>query len=288
MKLHLIRHAKTKEAENNIHQNDDVSIIKELVNPSLCSNLKPEKIYSSPYLRARQTAKMLFGDYEVLDFLHEFKSPNLLKGKPREYGFEFWEKYLPDVRKNPDWKFDGSESFNDVINRVVFVNLEIKKEHEKTFLLSEITKLKKEVQEKDKEKPPLKENISTQQKEFTPSSVFSPFSSLINKLLEEKACYQKAIANIKMEDVNRLNQIRENREKYNEECKANPSLEGCTVLVITKEEFLLMEKTDRENLEEKIHLVDEWLGYLHKGQYPPSGNPSDMNFCEYYKAVIAL
>jgi len=118
MKLHLIRHAKTKEAENNIHQNDDVSIIKELVDPVLYSDLKPDKVYSSPFLRAKQTAKMLFGNYEVLDLLHEFRSPNLLKGKPRAYGFEFWEKHLPDVRKNPDWSFDGSESFNDVIERV--------------------------------------------------------------------------------------------------------------------------------------------------------------------------
>lgn len=38
MKVYLIRHAKTKEDENNIHHNDDVSIIKELVDPKLYSN----------------------------------------------------------------------------------------------------------------------------------------------------------------------------------------------------------------------------------------------------------
>jgi len=118
MKVYLIRHAKTKEAENNIHQNDNVSIIKKLVDPKMYSELNPDKVYSSPYKRARQTTEILFGDFEVLDFLHEFKSPNLLKGKPREYGFKFWEKHLPDVRKNPDWSFDGSESFNDVVKRV--------------------------------------------------------------------------------------------------------------------------------------------------------------------------
>lgn len=118
MKIYLIRHAKTKEAEDGIHQNDDVPIIKDAVDPKLYSSLGVDRVYSSPYPRAKQTAEILFGDYEVLDYLYEFKAPNLLKGKPRELGRKFWDKHLPDVRKNPNWKYDGSESWNNIIKRI--------------------------------------------------------------------------------------------------------------------------------------------------------------------------
>jgi len=169
---------------------------------------------------------------------------------------------------------------------VVFINLEIKKEHEKAFLLGEITKLKKEIREREKEKLFLKE-VSTSQQESTSNS------DLISKLLKEKVCYQQAIANIKMEDVDRLNQIRKEKKRISEECEQETDrlerLKKCiSKEEIAKEEALLVQKTDRENFEEEIRSIDEWLSYLYKGQYPPSGNPSDMKFCDFYETTIAL
>lgn len=64
MKLYLIRHAKTKEAEDGIHQNDNVGVIRDLIDPNLVFELKPDKVYSSPLQRAKETAEILFGEYE--------------------------------------------------------------------------------------------------------------------------------------------------------------------------------------------------------------------------------
>lgn len=117
MKVYLIRHARTEDAEMDIHQRDNTPIIFSSVKKDLYKDLKPEKVYTSPLLRARQTAKMLFGDYEVIEYIHEFIRPQQLNGKSHEIGRLFWDKHLAKLRDNPDWKYGGCESFNEIKSR---------------------------------------------------------------------------------------------------------------------------------------------------------------------------
>lgn len=117
MKVYLIRHAKTKDAEKGIPQKFDTPIIKSTIDKLLFAHLSPEKVYSSPMSRARQTAKVLFDSFEILDFIHEFIRPKLLNSMRVEESNRFWKKHLPDIRADHDWKFDGSESFNQIKGR---------------------------------------------------------------------------------------------------------------------------------------------------------------------------
>ena len=117
MRVYLLRHAKTTDSLKGLHQKDDSSVIPDLVWGVDFSNLKYEKVYSSPLLRARQTAELLFNTFEVVDFIHEAKSPRLLYGKPKEFGRKFWDKHLSEFSRDSDWKFDGGESFNEVVTR---------------------------------------------------------------------------------------------------------------------------------------------------------------------------
>ncbi|MFV1917539.1 MAG: histidine phosphatase family protein [Patescibacteria group bacterium] len=117
MKVYLIRHAKTTDSLEGLHQRDDSPIIPDLIEETDFSDLKPEKVYSSPMLRARQTAEILFDTFEIVDFIYEATAPKLLYGKPKEFGRKFWEKHLPEFSEDSDWEFDGSESFNEVRKR---------------------------------------------------------------------------------------------------------------------------------------------------------------------------
>ena len=118
MKVYLIRHARTEDAEKGIHQRNGTRIIADSIDPKKFSDLKPDKVYSSPLTRARQSAKLIFGDYEILDYIYEFVAPKILYGKERSFGKKFWEKHLHEVRENNDWTHDGSESFNEIKARV--------------------------------------------------------------------------------------------------------------------------------------------------------------------------
>jgi broad specificity phosphatase PhoE len=114
MKVYLIRHAKTEDSRNGIHQSADSSIIMDDVDFSIYKDLKPEKVYSSPYLRARQTAEKLFGEYEVLDYTYELKRASSLENKTKKLSHEIWEKVKHEFRLDPDWRYEDGESFNEI------------------------------------------------------------------------------------------------------------------------------------------------------------------------------
>ncbi len=161
---------------------------------------------------------------------------------------------------------------------LVFTCLDIQQEKEKAFLLREIKSLKEEVLKFENKTLTSTQNSNLE--EPTKSSVYNPFSSLIDKLLKEKSCYQTAIANIKMEDIDRLNQLTD------KECNG-PNIYDCLV-EIAKEMSILSPKTNRKAFENKIELINEMLNSLYKGQYPSKGNPN-INFCNssIYKSIIA-
>lgn len=113
MKVYLIRHAKTEDSANGIHQSDNSSIITDGVDFSIYKDLHPEKVYSSPQARAKETAEKLFGEYEVLDYIYELKRPNSLIGKEKKVSHEMWKKVEYEFRKDPNWRYEDGESFNE-------------------------------------------------------------------------------------------------------------------------------------------------------------------------------
>jgi len=164
----------------------------------------------------------------------------------------------------------------------VFTYLDVQKEREKAFLLGEIDNLKENVLKLESKTSTSTQNSNLE--ESTKSSAYNPFSSLIDKLLKERACYQTAIANIKMKDVDRLNQLTKG------ECKPN---DYACLLKVSRENahewLLLSQKTDRKGFEDKIELINNMLNSLYKGQYPSEGDPNNINFCNssIYKSITA-
>jgi broad specificity phosphatase PhoE len=116
MKLYLIRHAKTIDSEEGKSQSPDAIIDETSVEKGLYSDLKVDKVYCSPLVRATRTADLLFGkgNYEIVDYIYEYIRPKFLDGKSREEARKFWDWGLLEYRKDPNWKYDGSESFNEI------------------------------------------------------------------------------------------------------------------------------------------------------------------------------
>ncbi len=116
MKLYLIRHAKTIESGEGKSQSPDARIDASTVRKNVFSDLKIDKVYCSPLIRATETADLIFGkgNYEIVDYIYEYIRPRCLEGKTREEARKFWDWGLLEYRKDPNWKFDGSESFNDI------------------------------------------------------------------------------------------------------------------------------------------------------------------------------
>lgn len=167
----------------------------------------------------------------------------------------------------------------------LFTTLEIKQEQEKDNLLNEIYKIKQDIKG-------LQNQISTPSSTIaSTSSTNNPFSLLIDKLLKERSCYQTAIANIKMEDVNRLNQLTQEQTQPNCDPKSPTCLQQKidAIQKNSKEISTLKQKTDRTGFEDRIESINEMLNSLYQGQHPSKGIPSSINFCnsDIYKSIVA-
>jgi len=117
MKVYLIRHALSKDAKKGISQRDDTPIMEDGIKENYYKDLEFDKVYCSPLLRAQQTAEKLFGNFEIVDYIYEYKRPAKLDGVPRKEARKFWEKHWNESTTNPDWSYDGSESFNTIVKR---------------------------------------------------------------------------------------------------------------------------------------------------------------------------
>ncbi|HUW24834.1 MAG TPA: histidine phosphatase family protein [Patescibacteria group bacterium] len=125
MKLYLIRHGESQDAKNGITQRTDSPLSEVAIDQLkiVKENLKGisfDRVFSSPFPRALQTAKELFPgqDIRVLDYLHEYIRPECLNGVEKEIGKHFWEVEHKEDKYFPDWKYDGCESFNGIVSRV--------------------------------------------------------------------------------------------------------------------------------------------------------------------------
>jgi len=122
MRIFFIRHGKTTDYVNGMRQSNSSELheasIKLLKDKKDYEQITFNTVYSSHYIRAIQTAELLFPKYkiEVLDFIHEFIPPTCLDGLTRKESDEFWLTHLTNIYK-PEWSYDGSESFNDIVIR---------------------------------------------------------------------------------------------------------------------------------------------------------------------------
>lgn len=125
MDIYLIRHGRTPEYENGLTQRHDSNLSED--GRKWIEKLKPEykkikfdKIYHSPWPRARQTAEILFSDIipiEELDYIHEYRKPLALEGIEMIEADQYWRNNWDNLLK-PQWRPDDGESFNDILARV--------------------------------------------------------------------------------------------------------------------------------------------------------------------------
>lgn len=125
MKVYLIRHARTRDAEDQLSQRHTTSIIVDSQTLDKIERVKTkigsvDMVYCSPLKRARETANLIFGKnaYKVLDYIEEFGTPKEIIGKPREYAVDYWQVKHKEDKMDINWKPIGGESFSSIANRV--------------------------------------------------------------------------------------------------------------------------------------------------------------------------
>ncbi len=125
MKVYLIRHARTRDAEDQLAQRHVTPIVIDSETLDKVEQVKNkiktvDIVYCSPLKRAQETADLIFGKkkYEVLDFIREYETPSEIIGKPRELVANFWELTHKRDKININWKPEGGESFSSVAKRV--------------------------------------------------------------------------------------------------------------------------------------------------------------------------
>lgn len=123
MKLYLIRHGKTIDHYNGKRQSYDSELHQEsillLKDRKDFKDIQFDALYSSPQKRALQTTEALFPEqqYNVLDFIYEYKPPSFMDSLSMEEAGKWWEQHLEDIY-NPEWRPEDGESFNDIIARI--------------------------------------------------------------------------------------------------------------------------------------------------------------------------
>jgi len=124
MKVYLIRHAKTRDAENQLTQKITTPVV---INTETLNKVKQAKnkieavetVYCSPMKRAKETADLIFGkdSYKILDFIQEYRTPKEIIGKPKGYATRFWEVKHKKDKMDIDWTPEGGESFASIAKR---------------------------------------------------------------------------------------------------------------------------------------------------------------------------
>jgi broad specificity phosphatase PhoE len=124
MKVYLIRHARTRDAEDLLTQRHTTPIVVDSETLDKVEQVKNkigdvDFVFCSPLQRARETADLIFGEgnYKVLDFIQEYKTPKEIIGKPRKFATDYWEVIHKQDKMNIYWEPKGGESFFSVAKR---------------------------------------------------------------------------------------------------------------------------------------------------------------------------
>jgi broad specificity phosphatase PhoE len=147
MKVYLIRHAKTEDAEKELNQRDSTQIILNKKTQELAKQIRStigplDVVYCSPMIRAKETADLLFGkgEYKILSFIAEYKTPKEIVGKPKKDTYNFWGVEHKKDKMNIYWKPKGGESFSSIANRVeklyqFLIKEKLRKKHKKVAIV---------------------------------------------------------------------------------------------------------------------------------------------------------
>ncbi|RLC35023.1 hypothetical protein DRH14_01760 [Candidatus Shapirobacteria bacterium] len=141
MNIYFVRHGQSEGNKKKIYQGDGVCLSEKGVNQAKTvakrlRNYDIDVIYSSPYLRAKQTAEIISEELnlpvEYWDKLKELKRPSVLEGL--EYSHPKAGKIKKIMSENEniaDWKYEDGESFNDLLTRAKAIKKHIFKQHKK-------------------------------------------------------------------------------------------------------------------------------------------------------------
>lgn len=125
MKIYLIRHARTRDAEDLLTQRHVTPIVVDSETLDKVEQVKNkigevDFVFCSPLQRARETADLAFGkgNYKVLEFIKEYGTPKEIIGKPRKFATDFWEVKHKIHKMDIKWEPEGGESFASIADRV--------------------------------------------------------------------------------------------------------------------------------------------------------------------------
>jgi len=145
MNVYFIRHGQSEGNKKQVHQGEDVSLSEKGISQAkaVAKRLKKHDIsviYSSPYLRAKQTSEIISKELDLTieywEELKELRRPSELEGL--EYSDPKATEIKEIIKKNqtaPDWKYSDDESFNDLITRAKEVEKHIFEHHKEQNML---------------------------------------------------------------------------------------------------------------------------------------------------------
>jgi len=139
MNVYFVRHGQSKGNLKNVHQGENVPLSQEGKRQVklLAERLKDKKIdiiYTSPYLRTKQTAEIIAEELnlpvEYWDQLKERRRPSEVEGLAYDHpkASEIYEITRQNQIK-ADWKYSDDESFNDLLKRAKEVEKHLLENH---------------------------------------------------------------------------------------------------------------------------------------------------------------
>lgn len=145
MKLYLIRHGQTLLNQSNVHQYSttplsEKGLLQAEVLARRLEHAHIDRIYSSPMLRAQQTAQVIskYSKKELitLDELREVKRPSQIEGRTHTDPVVLEiKKKLKENAHQMDWHYSDEENFFDVKKRVLTVMKSLEKHEDDSILL---------------------------------------------------------------------------------------------------------------------------------------------------------
>lgn len=154
MKIYLVRHGESEGNKKNVFQNPDILLSSEGIKQAKILakrlvDLPIDFVYSSNMARAKQTSgiisEVINKKVELWEDIRELIRPSILWGKEVDgtEGKEF-RKLMEENYKNPDWKFQDEESYNELRLRAkkVLKHLLAKHRNQNVLLVSHGTMIK--------------------------------------------------------------------------------------------------------------------------------------------------
>ncbi len=139
MNVYLVRHGESEGNKKQIHQGENIPLSEQGKKQAKLIAERLEEtnidiIYSSPYLRAKQTAEIIADRLDIpveyWEELREKKNPSELEGlnysDPRALEIK---RVIKENELKPDWKFSDEESFNELLARAKDVERRLLKQH---------------------------------------------------------------------------------------------------------------------------------------------------------------